>query len=368
MESASTRLLAKFESLKVWRAGDQRAPHKPLLAVWAIGRALAGEPRLAPFAEADRALRALLRDFGPHRARPHTEYPFWRLRKDGLWEVEGVDLVTTTSNGDAHRRSLLEHNVHGGFPEAVHAALSADEDLAKQIAHALVDAHFPESLHGEILHAAGIEPAYVTMRRLPRDPRFPERVLEAYGHRCAVCGFAVRLNEKPIGLEAAHIKWHGARSRARRRDLRTRSRSARSTIASSTRGPSRSDHRGRSSSPRKRPEPATRERARAVPLETHRTAGTPRRCARPGLRGLAHPRGVRTARLPPRRAERLLTLTRQELKTSRKVGLQRTSKVAERLTDAPSRAPSALPLRTSRRGPHQLIRTMVQAHLLGIVR
>ena len=212
MESASKKaLLAKFENLQVWRAGDQRAPHKPLLAVWAIGRCLAGEPRLAPFAEADRALKALLRDFGPHRARPHTEYPFWRLRKDGLWDVEGEALVTTTAKGDAHRRSLLEHNVHGGFSEAVHAALSADEDLAKQIAHALVDAHFPESLHGEILHAAGIEPAYVTMRRLPRDPRFPERVLESYGHRCAVCGFAVRLNEKPIGLEAAHIKWHGAR-------------------------------------------------------------------------------------------------------------------------------------------------------------
>lgn len=48
---------------------------------------------------------------------------------------------------------------------------------------------------------------------MPRDPRFPEQVLEAYGHRCAVCGFAVRLNEKPIGFEAAHIKWHGARGR-----------------------------------------------------------------------------------------------------------------------------------------------------------
>ena len=212
MESASTKaLLAKFENLQVWRAGDQRAPHKPLLALWAIGRCLAGEPRLAPFAEADRGLTALLRDFGPHRARVHTEHPFWRLRNDGLWEVEGADQVTTTSKGDAHRRSLVEHNNLAGFLETVHAVLSSDENLAKRIAHALVDAHFPASLHAEILKSAGIEPAYVTTRRMPRDPRFPEQVLEAYGHRCAVCGFAVRLNEKPIGLEAAHIKWHGAR-------------------------------------------------------------------------------------------------------------------------------------------------------------
>ena len=212
MNSASTEtLLAKFENLQVWSAGDQRAPHKPLLALWAIGRCLAGEPRLAPYKEADHALRTLLLDFGPHRARPHTEHPFWRLRNDGVWEVERAEQVTTTSKGDAHRRSLLDNDTHAGFPRAVHAALTADETLAKQIAHALVDAHFPRSLHAEILNSVGIEPAYVTTRRKPRDPRFPDQVLEAYGHRCAVCGFAVRLNEKPIGLEAAHIKWHGAR-------------------------------------------------------------------------------------------------------------------------------------------------------------
>ena len=212
MESASTKtLLAKFENLQVWRAGDQRAPQRALLALWAIGRCMAGEPRLAPYTEADRAVGALLRDFGPHRARGHTEHPFWRLRNDGLWEVERADLVTTTSKGDAHRRSLLEHNNQAGFPETVHAALSADENLAKQIAHALVDAHFPASLHDELLQAVGIAAGYVTSRRRPRDRDFPERVLAAYGHRCAVCGFAIRLDKKPIGLEAAHIKWHGAK-------------------------------------------------------------------------------------------------------------------------------------------------------------
>ena len=212
MKNASTvTLLQKFENLQVWSAGDQRAPHKPLLALWAIGRCLAGKPRLAPYKEADHALRTLLREFGPHRVRTHTEHPFWRLRNNGVWEVERADQVTTTSKGDAHRRSLLDNNIRAGFPRDVHAALTADGILAKKIAHALVDAHFPESLHAEILNSAGIEPAYVTTRRKPRDPRFPEQVLEAYGHRCAVCGYAVRLNEKPIGLEAAHIKWHGAR-------------------------------------------------------------------------------------------------------------------------------------------------------------
>ena len=212
MEIASTEnLLATFEALRIWRAGDQRAPYKPLLALWAIGRCLTGEPRLASYHDADRALRALLRDFGPHRARIHTEHPFWRLRNDGVWDVERVGLVTVTSSGDAHRKSLLEHDIHGGLSEPVHAAFESDETLARQIAHALVDAHFPASLQGEILQAVGVEPTYVTSRRKPRDRDFPDKVLAAYGHRCAVCGFAVRLSKKPIGLEAAHIKWHGAK-------------------------------------------------------------------------------------------------------------------------------------------------------------
>ena len=212
MEIASTeKLLAKFEALRIWRAGDQRAPYKPLLALWAIGRCLTGEPRLASYQNADRALRALLRDFGPHRAKVHTEHPFWRLRNDGVWEVEREERVTLTSSGKAHRKSLLEHNIHGGFSEPVHAAFKADENLARQIAHALVDAHFPASLHDELLQAVGIDAGYVTSQRRPRDRDFPERVLTAYGHRCVVCGSAVRLKQKPIGLETAHIKWHGAK-------------------------------------------------------------------------------------------------------------------------------------------------------------
>ena len=212
MESASTEsLLAKFENLHVWRAGDQRAPQRTLLALWAIGRCLAGEPVLAPYEEADRALRVLLGDFGPHRARPRTERPFWRLRNDALWEVEYEGLVTTTRKGDPHRRSLLENDIHAGFPRAIHASLTVNENLAKRIAHALVDAHFPASLHAEILATAGIEAPYVATRRNPRDPHFSDQVLEAYGRRCAVCGSAVRPDEKRFGLGAAHIKWHGAR-------------------------------------------------------------------------------------------------------------------------------------------------------------
>lgn len=43
-----------------------------------------------------------------------------------------------------------------------------------------------------------------------RDPKFREKVLCAYEYKCAVCGFNVRLRNKLIAVEAAHIKWHQA--------------------------------------------------------------------------------------------------------------------------------------------------------------
>ena len=203
-------LLARVEALRVWHIGAERAPHKPLLALWALGRCLRGEDRLVSYKEADVAIRRLLHRFGPHRKTMHTEAPFWRLRHDGFWEIPKAPRVTVTSKGDAHKSSLLRLDAHGGFTEAVHALLRDDERLAMRLACTLVEAHFPRTLHDEVLEAVGVEPGLVWFRRRPRNPAFSPSVLEAYSYRCAVCGFAVRSNDRSIALEAAHIKWHEA--------------------------------------------------------------------------------------------------------------------------------------------------------------
>ena len=35
-------------------------------------------------------------------------------------------------------------------------------------------------------------------------------VLRAYDSRCAVCELDVRMDGQPVGIEAAHIRWHSA--------------------------------------------------------------------------------------------------------------------------------------------------------------
>ncbi len=50
--AASTRtgwLLKPFEDLNVWRRGEEREPHKPLLILCALGQLQAGEDRLIGF-------------------------------------------------------------------------------------------------------------------------------------------------------------------------------------------------------------------------------------------------------------------------------------------------------------------------------
>jgi putative restriction endonuclease len=211
----------QFEALNIWRNRGKRAPHKPLLALWAIGRCLRGESRLAPYHLVDRELARLLQRFGPHRSSARTDYPFWHMRNDAVWEVDRADLVRTTSKNSAWVRDLKEHAIEGGFTVEVYNELRRDPSLASRIAESLVEVHFPPTLHDAVLDATGVAgdaPAYqhpdlgtTLIRRRRRDPAFRSRILDAYGARCAVCSFAGRLEGGPVAVEAAHIRWHMAK-------------------------------------------------------------------------------------------------------------------------------------------------------------
>ena len=148
-----------FKKLKVWKRRGRRAPHKPLLALWAIGRCKKGLPRLTPFRKVDDDVSKLIRKFGPRRAQIRVAYPFWRLRNDRVWEISGGANVRETQAGDPYLRDLANSNVLGGFTEAIYNALHDDTFLAEEIAHFLVRAHFPSTPQEHLLEATGMRPA-----------------------------------------------------------------------------------------------------------------------------------------------------------------------------------------------------------------
>jgi putative restriction endonuclease len=182
-----------------------------LLVLYAIGRALRGEPRMIEYARIDSDLRKLLIEFGPRRKSYHPEFPFWHLQTDGLWELSDTrNLVKRTGSDSPTEITLLSNKVQGGFPAEVFDELSRNNGLAREIVQDLLDAHFPETIHRDILDAVGIEFSMETRVVIARDPEFRERILRAYEYSCAVCGFDVRLGSILIAVEAAHIKWHQA--------------------------------------------------------------------------------------------------------------------------------------------------------------
>lgn len=202
-----------------WRG--TRAPHKPLLLLLALGRVADGRERLVSYADVDERLAKLLREFGPPRVATHPEFPFGRLRADGLWDIPGDSKLSITASGDLKSKEMRERGVRGGFPEGIHAVLQSDPRLVANVAQGLLATHFPPSLHDDILDAVGLPREWGFLRtdhipwsrqaqrvRESRDGTFRERVLREYGRRCAICGHDIRLNEQVFGLEAAHIKWH----------------------------------------------------------------------------------------------------------------------------------------------------------------
>lgn len=203
-------MIENFDKISIWERKGERAPHKPLLILYALSNFYRNPNKFIPYQEIDKKLRELLEEFGPPRKSYHPQYPFWRLQKDGIWEVHGADNIALTSSGDARKSDLINKGISGSFPEKIRAELSRNPKLLYQIIQNILKANFPETIHEDILQSIGIDLSVISQAKQKRSSDFRQKILQAYEYRCAVCGFDIRLGHTPIALEAAHIKWHQA--------------------------------------------------------------------------------------------------------------------------------------------------------------
>jgi putative restriction endonuclease len=149
-------IVVAFEQIKIWHRRGERAPHKPLLLLVALGRVSKGNPRLEEFSSYQEMMRSLLSKYAPQRRSIHSEYPFWRLQTDGLWEVQPRDgLRIRKINKDPLKSELLEKRVKGGFKEEVWLALKNDPTLLKRVVQILVTKHFPPIQHDSVIADVG---------------------------------------------------------------------------------------------------------------------------------------------------------------------------------------------------------------------
>jgi len=204
-------LKSQIEGINIWEKGAQRAPHKPLLLLYALARSRRNRDRFIPYTDVDAKLRQFLIDFGPTRRSYHPEYPFWRLQNDGIWELQNAENISLrTGSTDAKKSRLIKYNVHGGFKRKIFDIVTSDQAVAGEIATEILEANFPSSIHDDILQAVGLDLEPKTTEKRKRGPHFRDRIIQAYEFQCAVCGFNVRVGHAFVALEAAHIKWHQA--------------------------------------------------------------------------------------------------------------------------------------------------------------
>ncbi len=208
-------LLQQIENLRTYRKGERRAPHKPLLLLFAIAELRRGHRRL-PFEAVKAALNPLLNAYAPPVASRHQpELPYWHLMTDGLWKVENAESLPRQASGFPTAAALRESA--GSLPDEFAERLLARPRLVHDVVSLLLEEHFAPSVHEDILAAVGLAldaPAAVEERperdratRL-RVPQFRDAVLRAYEYRCAFSGFRAALGGTYFGCEAAHVQWH----------------------------------------------------------------------------------------------------------------------------------------------------------------
>jgi putative restriction endonuclease len=214
MSGSREDVLARLGTLRLHQRDGRRSPHKPLLVLLALGRLAARGSSALPWNEAQEQLGNLIAEFGPasqtSRAQS-AEYPFTRLRSDGIWVLDRD--VPMDNIGP-----LAAEPVTGRFTPAVETVLAADPDLVASAARALVDSHFPDTVAPDVLGAVGLDPDMVlraadtvpdpsgaTRRR--RDPNWRETIIQAWDRQCAFCGFDGQLYGACVGIDAAHVRW-----------------------------------------------------------------------------------------------------------------------------------------------------------------
>ncbi|MDQ2814752.1 MAG: HNH endonuclease, partial [Actinomycetota bacterium] len=163
----------------------------------------------------------LINDFGPPvvsraAARQRAAMPFVHLERE-LWDLRDATGQDIGPDAPERRTWLLDRGAVGRLRPVVEHAL-ADPGTLAAAARLLLDLHFTPLLADLIcaavdldvpaLDLAGSEGPAQAARARPRRRGFAEEVLRAYAYQCAMCGFDGALGHYPVGIEAAHVRWH----------------------------------------------------------------------------------------------------------------------------------------------------------------
>ena len=199
-------VVGRLTSLKQYNQQGNRAPHKPLLLLMAIGELLGtGSSELA-FSEVEDRLGRLIKEYVPTSSsvRQTAAYPFWRLQNDQIWVLD------REVSSDSPRQ--LE-GATGRLTSSIERVLLDNPETLQTVVASTLAQQFSPTLHDDILAAVGLdslEYASGTKRTAggaKRSAEWRRRILQDWQEACAFCGFDASLGGAPVGIEAAHVRW-----------------------------------------------------------------------------------------------------------------------------------------------------------------
>jgi hypothetical protein len=86
----------------------------------------------------------------------------------------------------------MKRQAIGRFVPEVQSLIRSDVALAEEVVSVVLNDHFPDSIHEDILGASHLEQLQTAKPK--RDSKFRQEVLRVYGYRCVICGFDLRLD------------------------------------------------------------------------------------------------------------------------------------------------------------------------------
>jgi putative restriction endonuclease len=189
--------------------------------LWLFGQFAATGSSTARYEQAEGPVSQLINEFGPpvasqSAARQRAAMPFVHLERE-IWELRDASGSEISPDVPERRSWLLDRGAVGRLRPPVERLL-ADPGTLATAARLLLDLHFTPVLEDLIcaavdldvpaLDLAGSEQVLRTTHLRPRRRGFAEEVLRAYAYQCAMCGFDGALGRYPVGIEAAHVRWH----------------------------------------------------------------------------------------------------------------------------------------------------------------
>jgi putative restriction endonuclease len=217
-------LLVRLAGLRQATVVGKRAPHKPLLLMWLFGQFAATGSSAATYEQAEEPVSDLINEFGPRVAnasleRQRAAMPFVHLERE-LWDLRDSQGQGIGPDATERRAWLVQRGAVGRLRPEVERLL-ADPGTLAVASRLLLDQHFTPTLAELICAAVNLDVASLDLasfvgeghltRARERRRGFAEEVLRAYAYQCAMCGFDGALGRHPVGIEAAHVRWHSQR-------------------------------------------------------------------------------------------------------------------------------------------------------------